>query len=373
MNALGRSLAVVGVCSLLAACGGSCSPAPAPNPTLPSESCRDALLKKRAALSKQRDAGVASAQTLTAEELRCYGLDEPSGRFLAQVQADVTQAARRLIEPPKQPGDVSALIADRSIKRQKFLSDEDFRRAYTRGDEDGDLVPDAVDRCPNSPRLTPTDAQGCEYDCAVLAKSRSKLVTAEQCKALHRERESKEAEREVLASLVIPISLACEDAPVPSSSAVLGWANVVLEQGQTSSGTFRNHGFELFVTRSPNVKPACELFYEFDMRFTTPAGRTSGGIMFRSKEDASPGNPDIASFVLRTVNTTASLPPPFPGNFSLSATTALVPLPGGRGVARDQLLKASEMQWRVRTVNGLGTTSGWGPFRRHLPGGDLTP
>lgn len=123
-----------------------------------------------------------------------------------------------------------------------------------------------------------TDERGCEYDCENLAASRSSLVTADQCRLLQPPGTGLEGLRQVM-NTKIPFNPACESAPTPTATSPLGWTRIVLESGRIPpTTTYEVRGLKLFVVRSSNPAPGCELFYEFDLRFNEVSGvkSTSG-------------------------------------------------------------------------------------------------
>jgi hypothetical protein len=170
----------------------------------------------------------------------------------------------------------------------------------------------------------------------------------------------------------IPFNPACESAPTPTATSPLGWTRIVLESGRIPpTTTYEARGLKLFVVRSSNPAPGCELFYEFDLRFNEVSGVKSTSMLFSSREDASPSNSDIATFIMRTVRQVSTPAPQ--GPFSATALIYYLPLSAGRAIARDGFANNTEVFWRVRAINGLGSTSGWSEFRKHPLGPDLTP
>ena len=304
----------------------------------------------------------------------CSSKEETTESFAARVNLEITQAASKF---ENDPVNRQAFSLDRQTKLGAFAGDRDYRAAFQQGDGDGDLVPDARDRCPDTPRLTPTDSEGCEYDCNDLTRAKSRRVTPDQCASLTPPR----PRHEPLGNpddLAFPINLNCVGAKSPSASAPLGWADVVMESGIMSPGPvierwFRIRGLKFFVTRVSQVNPACELFYEFDLRVGSGGTVQSTNMLFSAHEDAVPAHRDIATFTMKTFRDEGErfISPP-PGAFSLSALHAALPLSPGRGKARDAMTPTAEIRVRVRAVDGLGHTAGWSEFRQFKAGPDQT-
>jgi hypothetical protein len=77
------------------------------------------------------------------------------------VQADYTELARQLARGTLTPAQWLQRSRDRTGKLNRFLKDPAWSAMVLERDVDQDLVPDAEDRCPNTPRLAATDATGC--------------------------------------------------------------------------------------------------------------------------------------------------------------------------------------------------------------------
>lgn len=303
----------------------------------------------------------------------CTSKQETTESFTARVNLELAKADSKF---ENDPINRRAFALDRHAKLSAFSTDAAYRADFKQGDRDGDLVPDQRDRCPGTPPLTPTDNQGCEYDCNDLSHAKSQLVTREQCAALAPARPH---ERYGNADdLAFPINLNCVNAKSPSTSAPLGWAAVLLDSGIISTGayierSFKIQGIRLFVTRVPQPKPACELFYEFDMRINNGGAEQSTNMLFSAHEDSVPGNADIATFTMRTWRDESErfIAPP-PGPMSLSSSRSALPLSPGRAKARDSMIAGAEIRVRVRAIDGLGHTAGWSEFRNFKAGPDQT-
>ena len=298
--------------------------------------------------------------------------EETTESFVDRVNLDITQGVAKFEDDPVNR---QALALDRQAKLVAFTGNAGYRTEFQKGDRDSDLVPDARDRCPDTPQLTPTDSEGCEYDCNDLSLAKSRLVTLDQCASLKpppsRHRYGNPDD------MAFPINLNCVGATMPSTSAPLGWAHVVLESGILSTGpvierSFKVHGLKFFVTRVPQANPACELFYEFDMRISSGGTLQSTNMLFSARDDAVPENPDIATFTMKTYRDESERTLQAAGPISLNASRAALPLSPGRAKARDAINASAELLWRVRAIDGMGHTAGWSEYRRYKSGPDQT-
>jgi hypothetical protein len=93
----------------------------------------------------------------------CAGPDVglAQARFWGEVNGDYRRFA--LAAYSKTISIAQYLAGSRDRTRKRFLSENDpcWVLDYQRGDQDGDLVPDSRDQCPDTPDLTPTDDHGC--------------------------------------------------------------------------------------------------------------------------------------------------------------------------------------------------------------------
>jgi len=82
-------------------------------------------------------------------------------RFMAAANSDRHSAAQQYVAKLLDTSGHLALIRDRSRKAKQMRHDPTRLADYCKGDADGDLVPDAEDKCPQTPPMTPTDDSGC--------------------------------------------------------------------------------------------------------------------------------------------------------------------------------------------------------------------
>jgi hypothetical protein len=213
----------------------------------------------------------------------------------------------------------------RSRKLEALLADPEGQQALMRGDEDGDLVADAADRCRETPTGVPTDDRGCPV--AVPADPNDASDEAGLRAALGRS-----------TTLFNP---SCAGAPEPGLSIPFEWGR----GPQTKLGTM---GFNLAVAKVGVPPAGCEIFYEIQFRFIDP----------------NPGNPALPKSKIATVVFSASedlLTDPERAVFGLPSDSVIL------SPARSEVLEAflrqySRASWRVRVVNGSNLTSPWSPF-----------
>ena len=268
------------------------------------------------------------------------------------------------------PGDMHLLRLDRAAKLAAFVSDPEYRTQYHAGDADLDLVPDARDRCPRTPELAPTDAEGCTYSCSAPSRDESRLVTQASCLRARVGRAARPVDTGRLAPIEIPLDPKCVDADRPPSAvSPLGWTMVETERGPLHPppvieyGTYSVHEVRVFTTRASPRVPGCSLFYEFDMRF--PDGSISSTALFNASENRSTASPDIATFVIPAYRRELEAMPPVVTLIAASSSP-------GREKARDGFMGSQPVHWRVRTVDGLGRSHGWSEWRVHSSGPDLS-
>jgi len=251
--------------------------------------------------------------------------------YLETIQGDLGEAARGFTSGRFSGQQYLAVTADRTGKARRFRDDPAWQSAAGKGDRDGDRVPDRLDRCPDTPRLTPTDEHGCPRqtppDCD---------PHEPRCQSPGDDRRSRDLE-EVVSLLFDP---GCDGSPVPQTPQPLEW-------GRDTRGT-PGTGFNLAVTRVDNQKPGCTLYYEMQFRIelSSPTPETRYvNVLFKEAEDLLRGDPRRAMFAI-------------PMN---------MPLPPQRESLRDGLDHFPKVQWRVRAVNGAERISSWSSLRTQEP------
>jgi hypothetical protein len=207
-----------------------------------------------------------------------------------------------------------ARVRDRKRKLRLARADRAWVTEYLRGDADGDLVPDARDRCPGTPDLDPTTDDGCP--------SGERLPQAPDIRDV----------KATMDRLGMVFSDDCDDAPLPETP-------VPIRLGYS---TDLRRTVAIAVTPVRNQPAGCPIFYEVQVRMW--AGGTGAGLppvsyaemLFQDDEDtAAPG--DDGRLIFRVDDDD----------------------PGGRGILYDRGHHYSYRTWRVRAANGFGQVSSW--------------
>lgn len=255
----------------------------------------------------------------------CAGGGVDRRPYLERIQVDLGEAAHGFSDGRLTGQQYLALDADRAGKARLYQEDSAWRSAAAGGDRDGDRVPDSVDACKDTPRLTATDRRGCPLPAPPYCPP-----TDPQCPRPDGDRQTRDLEDEV-SFLFDP---ACDGSPIPQTPQPLEWGRGF---APSPPGPL-DHSFNLAVTRVDNQKTGCTLFYEMQFRIDSQPSVQYFKVLFNAREDLSPGNPRRAVFALIL-------------NF---------PLPPQRTALRDSLNHhAAALQWRVRAVNGNEGASSW--------------
>jgi hypothetical protein len=258
--------------------------------------------------------------------------DEAPSAYVAHVEGDLREAARRFADGRMSGRDYLTLATDRAGKARRYHDDPTWRAAATRGDRDGDGVPDGKDGC-ETPPLTPTDERGCPLPPCDPRNPECARPSPEDDRRA----------RDLLEHATLMFNPACEGSPVPETPDPLEWGR----GRQTPTGTM---GFNLAVTEVHNQPPGCELFYEIEFRveWQAPPGQARTrylNVLFRATDDLKPADPRRAVFGI----------PVGP------------PVSPSRDLLRQSLLLFLDVRWRVRAVNGAQAASPWSAMRKQGP------
>lgn len=302
---------------LVSKCGREPRPLPPPTPGTAAECHQRA--EERVAAWKQEGLDQPAIEKLYQAELaKCSGMADACAGFVGAANVDLAWLGRAVLSGSMQPDEYLGRVKDRTRKMRASRKTPAICDAYAAGDADGDLVPDADDACPDTPSLARTDQKGCP-DAAPLPPAPSATEVEKAAKAL-----------------TIPVSRACVDAPNP------GPARVV-KAGLSPDG----QSYLLAVTPAPGQTAGCEVFYQVGIRMRNKAfffqmnSNTVYTRVFRGKQAI-----------------TGPLAQPGAMTFALQKADATVPW-------RDLTFRAvepgdiSRRYFRVRTVNGNGSTNGW--------------
>jgi len=271
---------------------------------------------------------------------RTYPVKPPGNEYLKAVEADLSEAARGFVDGRLTGREYDAVASDRAAKARRYRDDPKWRDAATKGDKDGDRVPDPLDACP-SPYLTPTDERGCD------APTRPECAAGEtQCPGPSPDDDRRT--RDLLDQATILINPACDGASALQASNPLAW-------GRGSLGDPSINTFYFLVDKVKGGPPGCDLFYEMEFRIELvhlgpdPLVRYIT-VLYRGGEDLTPLDPTRAVFSLPLLGGT---------------------LPPARGDLYVALFHARSVRWRVRAVNGAQATSPWSAMKlkNPVPGG----
>lgn len=245
------------------------------------------------------------------------GVSECLIDLTSRVNVDYTLAAGALFAEQVTPAQYLAIVRDRTRKLRAAEDDPARAHALCSGaDSDGDLIPDSLDKCPNTPELTATDDDGCTDPNLPPAPNPDSV-------------------REVIQQGGFIINPACSGAllmPKIPAGAFYRPANVQL-------GSFILSG------RVTNQPPGCPIWYFFDIE-EKPAGQELRRytVAFMAREE-------VTAFV--------GLPRPVPAGFiqfnpqpTDAGTRGMLGRPGGRG-----------LRFRVQAMNGAGMKSGWSGWK----------
>lgn len=245
----------------------------------------------------------------------CSGADAATAAFVGAVNVEYYRLARLIVSGKIQPDLYVGLVRDRERKMRHAVKDTVWLNAYLQGDSDGDLIPNAIDRCPGTPDLTRTDDQGCP-DATPLAPQ-----------------PPMEKLQPLFGKMHLMTSPACDNAPLPNISTPikLGFNDPNYAE------------FAIAVTKVSGQPANCVVLYEVQIHMWGIIGKQLAPpyrydtVVFRSTEntDLGPSGQQRQVFRVKVSDSGVKLKlwqdtHPY-GNF----------------------------QFRVRAVNGNGQSSGW--------------
>jgi hypothetical protein len=247
------------------------------------------------------------------------GADACRVSIVARTNVDYATIAFSLFAETATPATYLAVVRDRARKEAAAQDDPVLASLLcTTGDQDGDLVPDSRDNCPNTPPLTPTFDNGCTDPTVPLAPSASGVSTLFA------------AEGSVL------IDPRCANAAVLPDSI----AGAFYKPARLDLGTY------IIAGRVTNQPAGCSVWYAFDIEEYTPAatGRRYQ-VAFAPQEESS-----------ALVGLSSPVPPgyiqfnPLPGDLGTRGFLGSV---GGK----------VRIRFRVRVMNGGGQKSDWSEWK----------
>jgi hypothetical protein len=291
------------------------------------------------AADQAKAAGLSQARidrAYAAALLECQGVkDAGLASFAAAANLDYARLARMFLAGNLTTADYLQRVRDRSAKLRLARTDPAFRTAFTKGDADGDLVPDDRDKCANTPELTITGRDGCPV------RQPLPRVPSEQA--------MREARR-ALRGISLVANPKCAEAPMPE-------APILLHQGfLRPDGNLANHFYGMAVSRSRNQPAGCEVYYQFMFRFSSRVDATFPPtkiiqVTFNENEstDTTPKAEVRRIFKVKVADT------------------------GHRQDLFRSSVKYGLVEWRVRAIGGNGLTSGWSELRHEKFNGVFKP
>jgi hypothetical protein len=251
---------------------------------------------------QQEIAECTTDRKLTKAQKGCVGL----------VNHDYTQLARALVANTLTPIEYVRRVQNRTDKMNKCLKDKAWALGVIRGDKDGDLVPDNIDRCNDTKPFEPTDDKGCPVKRDETAKGPS----AEEVQLL-------------LKRMGYLADGRCKGAPMPTIPAPIRFSYLSLSPIPSR--------LEIEFGRVNNQPAECGVLYEVLVH-----GEKSGA----SSEDLI-----VLRFAFRASDDTAT--PPSPESIKIEKVFV------GGGV-----ISHPNLRWKVRAVNGNGSVSPWSEFQK---------
>jgi hypothetical protein len=245
----------------------------------------------------------------------CAGTDVDSitAVFMGQMNMDYFRQAVHLVGGAIGSGEYELRLRDRARKRTRARTQPGLLTQWIAGDADGDFVPNALDKCPGTPALEPTDDKGCSSAYRPPGYVDDPLV------------------RRVIDKMGIMRSPACDGAPPVGLPTPLSMSFVAPGE------------LHVVVSRPAGQPAGCPVFYEImaDTEGWVPGTHRYAHVVLRESESVS-GNPETAEFHL-----------------DWSAT-------GQRRDLMVHFVSSLHTDWQVRAVNGNGLASEYSRLLRSL-------
>jgi hypothetical protein len=289
--------------------------------------CYDGANQAAALWAKQGIADATIQKQFQQYLAACSGADQATAAFVGAVNVDYYRLAKLILSGKIQPDLYVGLVRDRERKMRHAVKNTVWLNAYLQGDSDGDLIPDAMDRCPGTPDLTRTDDQGCP-DATPLAPQ-----------------PPMEKLQPLFGKMHLMTALACDKAPLPdiSTPIKLGFANGV--PGSKVE-------FAFAVTKVSGQPANCVNLYEVQVQMQgvidpqkAPPSRFER-VVFRSTENTDLGPTGQQRQVFRVSATDTGI------KYKLFAEAG----------------NYTDFEFRVRAVNGNGQSSGWSEWVKSAGG-----
>jgi len=320
-----------------------------------SEQLQQAMMAARAAPPAQRGDDLARYVEL----YQCLGRSADEAGGLAALRLQLARAAEAYVAGQLTPGAYGAFLVDRQRKAERMRNSPSYASAVAAGDSDGDLVPDADDRCPGTARYAATDEQGCDLKCPPAGADPGKTDPA--CVAAAPPSRPEDPLRPLL-DAAVPVNLSCADV-APAASAPFAWgarSTTVFSGRPVPFATIDTRsGWYVQVRRTSAQAAGCEVWYALQFVFRNPSLPGTPpidivSVLFSGAEDESPADPALARFPVITNHSRME------GDvlrFSID-----LPLSYGRTRLRDDLNNYSDVSMRVRVVTGAQRASPWSDY-----------
>ncbi len=297
------------------------TPPTAGNGTSGSGACQSSGQSSLPLTAQQQEAAY---QAQVARYCSMPGVSQCIATLAGRAQADYSAAAFQMLNQTIPPGQYVSLSRDRSAKFYAAYKNPTQANALcTEPDSDGDWVPDPIDQCPNTPDLTPTDANGCPV--ASLTSPSASDIQA------------------LAGAYTVFINPLCNATPPPEIAGAAMY--------QTA-----NPGDGLFIVaqRVTNQPAGCSVWYFFEFQEFSLNGTAIGTpfqVAYMDQEEVSP--------VAGINGLPSTLPPAAVIQFHASPND-----PGTRGqLGSVPLSPTTIVRVRVRAINGAGQRGAWSEWK----------
>lgn len=285
-----------------------------PNPPPSVEDCLKSVRARYEALKDRADPAL--ERQMNSELVQCMAteLSAAQATCVGAVYADYAELARQLVQGGITPAQWLQRTRDRSSKLDRFLRDPVWSEQEAAGDADLDMVPDAQDRCPDTPRWSATDEAGCPLAEPAMTEG-----------------PSPEDVRKFFETYVLLPNRRCEGAPPPTVPKVLEATSVDWPSGSRPR-------IRLELEEGSNQPLGCPVVYECILEEDVPLRLDD------------PGQPHRPAERLRMVFNPAN-------GRRVSANAAAVVFE--KEHARMTFFFHQGCRLKLRAINGNGSTSPW--------------
>jgi hypothetical protein len=251
------------------------------------------------------------------------GVSAQEANFIGALNIELFRLARLVSARKLSPAEYLRLVRDRARKARLAHKDQNWLPAASWCDDDGDLIPNDHDRCPNTRDLTATDDKGCP--------SAERLPPAPSERDLQR----------VLEATHLAISPACEQAATPNTPELL---QITDRRGFKLNSLL----IDFTVRKVLGQPPGCIVYYVFEYDLTNKncpdrPDTAHGFIIMQTSDIVTTDQTTSTQEALRIVRSSKE---------TLEAND-------DRSFFAWSGNCYNEWRWRVRAINGNGLTSHW--------------